>query len=331
MINVHVLEPPVLSNVAYWRLWQPLQIIKLMYPGVFRFTWKRKELDFSDAWNADIVITARPGAKPDINEYLEKARLNGAKVIVDVDDHVLNLPKFHDLYHDYKVGAQAHKRAVKTCENANFFWFSTPKFLETYSSNGIVVPNAILPEFLPDEPAPDRGLWAWRGRSIQVHDLIYAGQQWYNKIKKKPKQWMFLGWLPPLDHAENADSAPYVDDPQKYIELIRKSGFNGMWKPMIECDFNDHKSNIAWIEATMSGGVCLTNYAGRPGWELATGNFPTYKEAVKLWEKSREEIVKNYNLIETAKIRAQSMLSLCSHLLPTSPDTGSTLAQPETP
>lgn len=324
MINVHILEPPKLSNVAYWRLWEPLRVIKAMYPGVFRFTFKRERLDFADAWNADLVITARPGMKPDINEYLQKAQANGAQVIVDTDDHILGLPRFHDLYHDYKPGAPAYKRAEKTLQLANQHWFSTPKFLETYSKAGLVVPNAVLPDYLPDTPAPDNGIWAWRGRSIQVHDLIYAGQKWYDEIKDKPKKWLFLGWLPPLSHEETAETLAYVDDTQKYIQLIRQTRLNGIWKPMVKCDFNDHKSNVSWLEAAISGGVCLTNYAGKPEWKNSTAKFPTHKEGIKLWEKSKAEILENYNLVKTAQARAQNMLHLCSHLLPTSADTAKT-------
>lgn len=332
MINVHVLIPPLLGTVEYWRVWQPLQVVKLMYPGVFNFTFKKKDLDFNDAWQADFVITIRPGSKPDVNQYLEKAKLNGAVVAVDIDDHILDLPRFHDLYHDYKPGSAGHKRAVKTCELADIFWFSTPKFLETYSKQGIVIPNAILPEILPAEPAPDNGIWIWRGRSIQVHDLIYAGWDWYEKIKKKPKQWRFIGFDPPLRHADNVgEGLQYITDTQEYMSRIRAARFNGFWKPMVDCSFNDHKSNIAWIEATLSGGVCLTNYAGKPGWEYATKNFPTYKQACELWEKSVKEIQEKYNLIETAKMRAQSMLQACSHRLPTLKGTGSTYPQPETP
>ena len=332
MIKVIVLEPPMLSNVAWWRLWMPLMAIKRMYKGVFLFEFKRKELTYDDAWNADIVICPRPGGKPDVNEFLEKAKREGAKLIVDIDDHILGLPEFHDLYHDYKPGSEAHKNAVKTLQMADCFWFSTEKFLETYHTGGIVVKNAIPPEWLPETPAPDNNLWAWRGRSFQVHDLIYAGQDWYNGGgNAMAKHWLFLGWKPPLQHLENATSAAYIADTQEYIQKVRQSGFSGMWKPMVDCEFNDHKSNISWIEATLSGGACLTNYAGRPGWEHATDTFPDYEKICELWTASAAEIRLNYNLYTEADKRARSMLALCSHLLPTSADTANTLPTAEKP
>lgn len=322
MINVHVLEYPLLSNVAYWRIFRPLQVVKRLYPGVFNFTFKKEKLDYSDAWNADLIICPRPGAKPFVSEFILKAKQNGAKVIVDMDDDVLNLPENHDLYHDYKEGGPSNIEVKKVLDLADMFWFSTPKFLETYSNQGICVPNAVLPGDLPNEPAPDKGVWTWRGRSIQIHDLIGAGWDLYDEIRGKAKKWYFLGFLPPLNHLPNVETLPYISDPQEYFQKWLILRANGVWKPMINHPFNDHKSNIAWIEATLAGGVCLTNYAGLPGWELATDEFPTYKQSCELWEKSKAEILENYNLIKTAQARAQSMLQICSHLLPTSPDTG---------
>ena len=330
-LKILVLEPPNLTNVGYWRCWLPFQAIKAMYANSavnFEFTYKRKDLTFEDAWNADVVVAPRPGSKPDVSEFLEKAKDNGARIILDLDDHIFGLPDAHQLYFPYSKGAPQYESAMKAIELADLFWFSTPIFMETYAEKfkkpGLVVPNAIPPEWLPEAPAPDRGLWSWRGRDIQVHDLIYAGWDWYEEIKDRPKQWIFLGWKPPLRHSNNTQPVPYIDDVQKYLLNVRKSGFNGIWKPMIDCPFNDHKSNIAWIEATMSGGVCLTNYAGKPGWEYSTKDFPTYKQACELWEKSKAEIKKNYNLYQAAAIRARSMIEICSHLLPTSPDTEKT-------
>jgi hypothetical protein len=325
MINVHVLEYPLLSNVAYWRLFRPIQVIRRLYPGVFNFQVLKKGMDFSHILNSDIIISPRPGQLPYVSEYILKAKKNGVSFIVDLDDDLLNLPRHHDIFHDYKEGEPAREEALKILDLADIFWYSTPKFLETYGKTygkpGMVIPNAVLPGDLPNGPAPDRGVWTWRGRAAQIHDLIGAGWDWYEEIKEKPKLWVFLGFDPPLRHAVNTDSVRHISDPQEYFEKWKALGANGVWKPIINHPFNDHKSNIAWIEATIAGGVCLTNYAGKPGWELATDEFPDYKTACELWEKSKAEILENYNLIKTAQLRAQSMLQICSHLLPTSPDT----------
>lgn len=332
-LKVLTLDHNLLTNVGYWRFYMPFKAVKDMYRNAvvnFEFDFTNKNLNYVNAWESDIVIVPRPGSKPDMIEFIEKAKDNGAKIVVDLDDHIMGLPDCHQLYSNYKKGSEHYQRALKIFDLADMFWFSVPKFLETYEpyfkdKPALVVPNAIPPEWLPKKPMPDFGLWSWRGRDIQVHDLIYAGADWYIKNRRKAKKWMFIGWKPPLAHVDNvAEPIPYQDDPQVYLKNLRQKGLNGIWKPMMKIPFNDHKSNIAWIEATMAGGACITNYAGEGEWKYSTKDFPTYQKACELWEKSKQQIIENYNLYQTAKLRAEAMAFLCSHLLPTSPGTATT-------
>lgn len=318
MINILVLEYPILSNIAYWRLFGPLGLMVKIFPGVFDIRFARKDLDYSDIFWADVVIMARPGSgkkgeQQTINEFVKKwkqsARFAPRYFIVDIDDDILHLPDVHALAGDFKD--KARRKATEDCLGmADLFWFSTEAFLKTYHSGGLVVKNAILQSELPEEPSPDTGHWAWRGQSIQVHDLWRKGRHEWMKIRDKAKGWTFIGYYPPLDHGENSKFLPALDDPETYFAMLPNLKLNGIWKPMMDCGFNDHKSNIALIEATIAGGCCLTNYAGMPGWENATATFPTYKEGVALWEKAREDIEENYNLIFETRKRAESILRM---------------------
>ena len=322
-INCLVLAPPIIDGVSYWRLWEPLAAVDAILvnsPYEIDFRFKRKELDFFDVWNTDVVIVSRPGSgKNDYSEFLEQCKMRGVKIIVDLDDDIFHLPDYHTLYQNYKKGGKQYKQARYALELADELWVSTKALADQFGKDAVLIPNAIMPHLLPKEPAPDRGLWAWRGRSIQAHDLM-AHQGWYKKIRNKAKQWLFLGWKPPLDHADNVSVGTFLSNPMAYLQSIRSTGLNGIWKPMIDCEFNHAKSNIAWIEATMAGGVCLTNFAGRDEWKFATKNFPDYKTSCDLWQQSKQEIEKNYNLAKTGQMRASRILHLCSHRLPISHD-----------
>lgn len=323
-IKILVLENRMLSNVAYWRLYHPLSVMKTIYRGLVQFDidFKRKELDYADAWGADLIVMPRPGGgaigdQAALNDFLRSARQSGARVVIDLDDHILGIPKDHELYSEFQKPQR--RKAIESCLGmADAFWFSSPEFLSTYSTAGIVVENGILPSDMPESPSPDAGIWAWRGRSVQVHDLINAGGETWPEIRDKAKRWLWMGYMPPLPGVENTEVLPYLDNPQTYFMMLRQTPLNGLWKPMMHCSFNDHKSNIAMIEATMAGGVCLTNYSGRPGWQNTVKSFPTYKEACKVWEAAREDIAENYNIINLAQKRASSILALCSHLIPAS-------------
>lgn len=335
MIKILVIYPPSLDNVGYWRLYRPLSVMCQMYPGVFDITYKAKDLNFGDIISSDVIITRRPWGQSAgyLVELLQTARQPGIEkpVIFDEDDAVMMLPDTHDLYNDFS-GEAIRKQYVDALMCASTFWFSTPAFLESIpailgaapSVPGFVVPNAVLPTDLPDEPAPDEGLYGWQGKAIQAHDLI-NGWDWYEANKASPliKQWVFFGWKPPLRHMENASGPPipYMPNVYAYIESFKKNpktgmfGINGMWKPLTDCAFNNHKSNINLLVATIGGGYCITNYAGRPGWEFASSELLPYDDACELWQAAKADILKNYNLLNTARMRAESIFRLVPQFL----------------
>ncbi len=83
-----------------------------------------------------------------------------------------------------------------------------------------------------------------------------------------------------------------------------------IWKPLQKTQFNASKSNIAWIEATMAGGVCTTNFWERKEWANALSFFPDEDEVQEAWERSRDSIVDNYNLREVNKRRFETIKAL---------------------
>lgn len=329
MIKILILYPPYLDNVGYWRLFRPLDIMQRLYPGAFTLVYKSKDLSFSDIITSHVIITRRPWGESagGVVELLQTARMPGIDkvVIFDEDDLITHCPREHLLY------AESRKKTVlehyiNALKCASAFWFSTPAFLETISPDGHVIPNAILPEELPDEPCPDLGLYGWVGKEVQWHDAVIGGWDWYNEngANELIKQWVFFGTVPPLRHGENAkaDPVPYMSNTYSFVNSFKKNpainmhGINGLWKPLIDCRFNDHKSNINYLLATIGGGYTITNYAGKPGWEYASKEILPYVDACELWAKAKADIVQNYNLYNTARQRAETIFRLLPGFFP---------------
>lgn len=315
MIRVLIIEPRFLTNCGYWRLYRPFEVMRLLFPRDFSLSYRAEKIGYADLMEHDIIITRRPTQRDGavLIKILEKARQLGKPVIFDEDDAVMACPPEHELYTVFQK-KEVREQYIEACKLASMFWFSTPAFLETIHPNGLVIPNAILPQDMPDVPTPDIGLFGWQGKSIQVHDLM-AGRAWYDENKEKAKQWLFFGYTPPLEHANNVTTIPYIEDVDIFMQSFRQNGINAMWKPLIDCSFNDHKSNINLLGATMGGGYCITNYAGRPGWEYASKEVLPYSEACELWAASKAHIIEKYNLIDTAQMRAQSIFALLPHFL----------------
>jgi len=307
MINILIVEEPIVTAVSWWRLFRPIAEMQRQYPGRFNVKMVRnKSINADDLFFTDIFILCRPKDEETLSLAQRIKALGRGKIILDIDDAITNLPINHFQYahHNNRVSIV---REIFTL--VDYFWVSTEQLLYECDciGKGEVIPNAIYAEDLPKEPSPDKGLWMWRGGGLQILDVLIAGAEKYEEIKGKAKQWVFWGVLPPIAHPANITLLEYESDVQTYFEKLKSAKINGVWKPLVDNAFNDSKSNIAWIEATMSGGVCLTNYAGKLAWENAVSEFPTYEEARVIWAESRERIIQDFNLEKTARQRAESI------------------------
>jgi hypothetical protein len=307
MIKILVREYETLNAITWWRLYRPFMVMRYLYPGQYNIKTTRRPTP-DDVWYADLFILSRPNDQETLDyvKFVKSIRPD-AKFILDIDDAITNVPSHHK---DAAYFANRAHIAREIFSLADYFWTTTEQLLFECDAlgRGEIIPNAILPEDLPAEPAPDRGRWMWRGKDIQKEDVYLAGPETYEQIKGRVKQFTFWGCLPSLAHLDNIRLLEYTESIVPYFEQLKKEQFNGVWKPLVDNQFNDAKSNIAWIEATMSGGVCLTNYAGKPGWEMARNTFPEeYDLAVHTFRDSCEWILQHYNLETTAKQRHESI------------------------
>lgn len=331
MIKVLCIEARQLTPVGYWRVFKPFETINRLFPGVFQFDFKSKDLDYADISGADVVFMTRPH-KAETFEWIREAKqTKGIPFILDMDDDLLDVPREHPLFPDLKKRRKILENHMKI---ADLLWYSTDFLLKKYGK-GVHIPNAIDTALLPVEPAPDAKRVMWRGNSIQMHDLWGAGMQMFDEIQDYANQFGFIGFLPPFfDYANPIHEHdggpimsydpiatkgrtsctviryPVIDNTSMYLQQLKFDRWNYIWKPLIDHDFNRAKSNISMMDAAISGGVCLTNFAGQPQWENATGKILPYDAACDLWAKSCADIRLNYDITTAANIRASWLIKL---------------------
>jgi hypothetical protein len=321
MIKILCIEARQLTPVGYWRVFKPFEEMRRLFPGVFEIEYKSEKLDYADISNADVIFMTRPH-KMESFEWIREAKMTkGILFVMDMDDDLLDMPREHPLFADFKKRRKIIENHMKV---ADFLWYSTEYLMKKYGK-GIHVPNAVDVSLLPEKPAPDHKKIMWRGSSIQMHDLL-AGQTMFDEqIEPHFDHIGMIGFLPPfygyrLDVYDLETSLaekptephivnyPIIDNTSAYLKQLQIDQWNYVWKPLMDHGFNEAKSNIAWIEATISGGVCLTNFAGREQWENATAEILPYTEACELWAKSCESIRKDYDLRAMAQRRAVSII-----------------------
>lgn len=306
MIKILVLEADRLNGVTWWRCYKPFSELRKQHRDL-DFEFKSK-VTVQDLMLYDLIITYRPTQTAQL-DFLRAAKQFGVPVIIDCDDDLSNLPPSHPMALDYNSVRHIFAESLSL---ASYVWVSTEQLLYSCDAlgKGEVMQNAITSDMLPDAPAPWKGIFAWRGNENHMADLLNH-RKWYERNTTAAQEWRWIGYFPPFRHGTNARPLPYNGNVCGFIAALPYSGTNVTWKPLEDNAFNAAKSNIAWIEATMSGGVCVTNFAGREQWGNALKDFPTDPELVAMtWERSRADIVENYNLHEVNERRYLSIKTL---------------------
>lgn len=312
MITVGIVEDKKLGAVSWWRCYRPLMYMRRMYPDMdIRLIGTRFEL--TDIMMCDVIIMFRP-TDPQYMGVISSAKQLGVKVILDVDDDLINLDPHHPLYPKY---TERRQHTIRLFNSADYIWCSTEQLMYSMDcfGRGEVIPNAIDPDDMPARPSPMKLNALWRGNANHFADFQTAQQWWEDDEFTRRLNWVWLGIRPGFvspDSGQIVASMPILD----YLALLKKGQINFIWKPLKKNIFNDAKSNIAWLEATVAGAVCVTNYDGDQ-WKCAAPGFHmTEAEYIAMWEQSVDEIKEKYNIHNTARQRAQSILRLCHGDLP---------------
>ena len=306
MLKILVLEADRLNGVTWWRCYKPFSELRRRHPEL-SFDFKN-QVTVVDLMMYDLIITYRPTQAAQL-KFLQTAQMFGIPVIIDCDDDLFNLPPSHPMAAEYNSARHVFAESLSL---ASYVWVSTEDLLYSCDAlgKGEVMQNAVTPEDLPNAPAPWKGVFSWRGNEMHIADLL-EHRKWYERSTGMAQEWRWIGYFPPFRHGSNARHLAYNQNVADYMMTLGKSGINVVWKPLEDNAFNAAKSNIAGIEATMMGGVCVTNFAGRKQWGNALKDFPTDPEVVAMtWERSRADILENYNLHEVNERRYLSIKNL---------------------
>lgn len=313
-IRVFVINAPeAIGGVTWWRMYRPLQLLHRLYPDLEIVHNESGMLYPHHFQYVDVVLCFRP-SEPAHVAGIQMARAAGVPVISDYDDDLLNHSIGHPKWKDFKD----KEHYIRPCvAMSTQLWVSTPALASVYGHPDTqVIPNAVLESDLPAEIGEHSGTVAWRGGELHREDLeIYNFRGDYQAYLKKIRRFLWIGYMP--SWAVVADSKADIQfestdiDTRFWFQYLQQQHLQAIVKPLMPCPFNDGKSNIAWIEATIAGAVCISNYAGKPGWELATKEMPrTEDQRRELWQKSREHIIQNYNLEAWNEVRYREILSV---------------------
>ena len=229
---------------------------------------QQERAQWHDIYNTDIVLIQRPNSTASLGIMADAKRM-GKKVIIDFDDHLLEVPEDNPA-NQYFSNPQVQKQIQDTFLFADAVIVSTKKLYDLYypMCQGkipmFVIPNGWNPTDLPmfevkQQHKPTR--FVWRGGSTHFADLHTIKSE-INQMLEMDTEVTFFGLNKFMMYDLNK-KAINVDWSSMFVYFTfmqRIDGDFGFY-PLVRNDFNLSKSNIFAIECIANGmPVLADNY-----------------------------------------------------------------------
>ena len=240
-----------------------------------------QKVSFEFLMGGNIFYVERPD-RNDLLQAIRAAKKLNMKIWIDFDDDLFCLPSDNSCANHYN-NLNVQKIMVESIKLSDVVTVATEEIknqLLKYNKNIIVIENAFNNfNFKFKKNLSKNKIVMWRGSETHVNDL-YTYKDEINGCMKKYKDWDFLffgklPWLLMKNFVKKEEIQPqYIIDYFDYIYNINPSVFI---VPLVFNKFNLSKSNIAWIEGTYSGAVCLA--PDMPEWRRpGIVNYSTCRE-----------------------------------------------------
>jgi len=245
-------------------------------------------------------------------KLMEYCKVNGLKVIYELDDNLWEIPSSYRIKENFTP--KILNAITDMVKISDLVIVSTQSIADYILTNfGVkceVVNNGIDLKKFPINDYNENGPVIWRGSSTHVEDL----RKYREVIEEigKHNEIEFWGYDPVKERPLlNIPNRVYVSplDPMHYFEELKLRKPKFFLVPLAENIFNAGKSNIAWLEVTISGGICVSNQWGE--FEGKGIKFADIESSHRgIWEDSVAQIRENYDLTKLNKKRIELFNSL---------------------
>lgn len=271
------------DTTSMLRAWGPFSL--LQKEGFCEIVQRPKEnsdwfKDWTFWFDVDVCYIHRPGTQFFIH-LINAAKMHGVPVWVDHDDDLINITPDNPVYFSYAGAGDHNKEATEfsyreadilTCSGESMY----KDFLEKYgrsTENTFHIDTALDDRLvkLKKEFNPNNKV-SWRGSKSHLTDLLFFGPAIHEAMKKyKEKIWYFFGinpfWTeweadrPEIKWVEGMNLLPF-------LRAMTHQNASIHMVPLVDTKFNRVKSNLAWLDATLSGSVVIApnmEHWNRPG------------------------------------------------------------------
>lgn len=270
-MKVLAICPNPLDATSYYRAWGTFGDLTKRY-GVQFTNYKDSWLEYQEgkkgfcwpvALQYDWFMMQRGFGEMSINLAAYIKQLKG-KLWYDLDDNLWDIPDH------YKIKVHFGPKVLKTINTliqmSDLVTVSTEhlakRVLEETGVVAYVIPNGLDLRRFPVQPYHSSGSVIWRGSNTHISDLR-THKVILEEIGKETEV-EFWGYDPCKDLPLLSMKNKHVQslDVFQYFDKLRIEKPSIILTPLAETPFNESKSNIAWMEITMAGGVSVSNQWG---------------------------------------------------------------------
>lgn len=281
-MKVIILTKPIESAVTFYRstgVWGILS--KTHDVDIIHIAPKNLTPDL--AMCADVLFAHRPVSGDEL-KALVTAYKSGCKIWIDIDDLLWNIPASNPA-HSHFSDEHAHNLHTALV-NAHLITCTTNylsnRLEEDFKVKSLVLPNGwndYIHKIYPYKHSEVKKV-LWRGSNTHDGDLYV-----YRKAFKPyiGLDFVFMGstpWYFLKQYGGNLDVLhveTWNGNIQSYFDRLIEHCPQAVVVPLEENDFNKCKSNIAQIEATLSGAICIY-----PDWAenfFSTSSFISFSDS----------------------------------------------------
>lgn len=254
--NVLVASPDTEDGVSWWRAWGPWAAMHDV--RLSKLNFMADDPKWSTIEAVDVVAFNRPFKEELHGSVILSALEIGKPVFVDFDDLLWEIPQYNRASAHYSDKERnCSSRCVKAASEVTV---STPYLAQWMKDKlgrePLVIPNA-FPDWYTWNVKPREKRILWRGNDAHHPDIDSVADEILAVAKDYPEwKWTFVGSFPwPV--ALKMDPAQFKIIPTislpSFHRVLRTRQFGVMIVPLLDSPFNRAKSNIAWMEGTLSG------------------------------------------------------------------------------
>jgi len=289
-----------MAGSYYYRMYLPLIMLSKYKKEEFDLLLDH-EIDVRVIPLADVLMFQRI-FKKEIIAIMTAAKKKGIKIVVDLDDDILNVPLSNPA--SKGITLEMKRCIVEAFRLADAMFVSTLVLKEKYSgynSNIAVHPNSILPEDFSIVRRPKNNkkfVIGWAGSNTHDKDIGII-RDVIELLKDSDKVlFKFFG----AQYKGQLFTRPVRFE--SYYSVLASQDFDLGLAPLIGHDFNDSKSNIKWLEYSMMGTPTLASDVG-PYKCIKNREDGFIANNPKQWVEIIAEVIDNATLLEEIANKAK--------------------------